>query len=323
VSNMGKILEALRQPALRRSPAAEPAPVPRAYQPEADLEGDTESAMPFIEVGGRQQIVEGSPEVLAGPDGQPAVGPVFRPVAPPAPVARPTGPRAVVFRAATVEMTTPAPPEQRFAPELVAYHQPAHPVSEQYRAVAEALIGQLPAGRAQAVLFTAAMPEVGTTTALLNIAITIARAGKKRVAVIDANLGRPAVAERLGLARTSGWREVLAGSAALPIALQEMGQPGLSALTAGVTVAGGRVPPTGPGVRAVLEQLRADFDLVLVDAPCWEDKPALTALRSACDAVCLILNRAEAETPAAQELLRAIPRSGCRLLGCLLTEVAA
>src|SRR5262249_17900147 len=110
------------------------------------------------------------------------------------------------------------------------------------------------------------------------------------------------------------------GIASLEQALQETGQPNLLALTAGEagTIAAGR--HVGDSVRHILGQLRERFDLVLVDAPCWDDRPDLVALVTACDAVYLVLPDREANAPEAHDLLRMIPHQGAPLRGCILTQ---
>src|SRR5260370_13279389 len=45
-----------------------------------------------------------------------------------------------------------------FAPELIAYHQPHHSISGQYRALVDGLQAALPAEQARAPLFTASAP---------------------------------------------------------------------------------------------------------------------------------------------------------------------
>src|SRR5207244_5442164 len=106
--------------------------------------------MPYIEVGGKGKAVEGSPSVLAAPAHRAAAR---------APALAPHGPLSVAFPPCR---PAPAP---RMAPEVIAYHQPEHEVSKQYRA----LLGQIltePADEAgRVLLFTAPGPAAGLTTA--------------------------------------------------------------------------------------------------------------------------------------------------------------
>jgi Mrp family chromosome partitioning ATPase len=226
----------------------------------------------------------------------------------------------VAFQPVPLELPPLAPPGQRFSPDLIAFHQPEHPVSGQYRALWQAVAGQLPAGRAQVVLFTAAGVGTGTTTALLNLGISAAQEGKLRVIVVDADVRRPAVAERLGLAPAPGLQDVLAGTVSLQRAVQESGQANLLALTAGESGAVGPARLAGEAMRSVLRHLRGRFDLVLVDAPPWDGRPEVVALGSFCDTVYLVVRQDLAQSPAVQDLLELIPQQGSRLRGCILTQ---
>jgi Mrp family chromosome partitioning ATPase len=178
--------------------------------------------------------------------------------------------------------------------------------------------GEAHSERGRALLFTAARAGSGTTTVLLNVAITAARPGRRRVLVVDANARQPAVAERLGLPIVPGLREVLSGSVSLEQALQSTEQANLLALTAGAAAPSGTrfVAET---LRSLLRQARQRFDLVLVDGPAWDGRPEVRGLGLACDAVCLVLPEREADTAEADALLQAIPEQGARLAGFIVS----
>src|SRR5262249_25930609 len=86
--------------------------------------------------------------------------------------------------------------EHRPDRELVAYHHPDHPVSDQYRVFARELEAQLGTESGKTLLFTAVEPRCGTTSVVLNLAVTLAHQDRCRVAVIDAQFARPACAAR-------------------------------------------------------------------------------------------------------------------------------
>jgi Mrp family chromosome partitioning ATPase len=270
-----------------------------------------EPATSFIEVGPRHSI-EGSPDVLA-------CGPAHRPVA-----AREDEAEAaplVAFRPMPADDPDEAD-RPGFAPELVAFHAPDIPAAEQYRDLLAAL---LPASRVRAgercpvLAFTAAEAGAGSTTILLNVAVSAARQGRRRVVVVDAHLRRPAVAERLGLPPAPGLREVLRGAAALDEALQPTGQPNLLALTAGLADGGPGTRFVAETTRSLLRQLRQRADLVLVDGPPWDGRPEAAALAAAADAVFVVLAELEAESPQTDAVLRAVTDQGARLGGCILS----
>jgi Mrp family chromosome partitioning ATPase len=155
---------------------------------------------------------------------------------------------------------------------------------------------------------------------LLNLALTRALQGDIQVAVVDANLSRPAVAERLGLPAAPGLCEVLLGGLPPPRAVRETGLEHLDVLTAGKAVGRGPALLAGEAVRSLLHYLRGHYDLVLVDAPCWDGRPEIVNLGGLCDAVYLVEPHGAARQ--ADELVRLMPQQGVRLRGCILTQTA-
>jgi Mrp family chromosome partitioning ATPase len=304
-------------------PGAPPVPPPARKPGPPDQPPSEEAEVPFIEVGPKRVVVEASPSVLASIEAarQAAAPAQPAPVAPSTSLrpAAPAAPAKVVFRPLPER-----PPATRsvLAPELVAYHAAGQPASAPYGDLLDAILARRPAAPGleyKALLFTASVSGAGTTTALLNVAISAARRGS-RVLVIDANLRRPAAAERLALPDAPGLREVLAGALPVERALQHTAQEGLLALAAGGPAG---VSGAAPGVetfRSLLRGLRQRFDLVLVDGPRWDGCADVAVLAAACDAVYLVLPGPEGEAPGVDELLRVIPEQGARLAGCIVVS---
>ena len=313
---MGRVLDTLRQaeaphsePDLRPQPAEAPAP---ALGLAEGAEAETE--IPFIEVGPRKSL-EASPSVLAcTPSALLAAGSAAETPSPaPARPAAPT-PGTVVFRA----LGRPATPcRSRIAAEVVAFHAPEQAGAAQYRDLLAAVAAAGPGARQAALLFTPALADAEATPVVLNLAVTAARQGRRRVLALDGNLRRPGVAWRLGLPEAPGLREVLGGAVTLDEAVQETEQPNLLALTAGAPAGGVGPRFVAETMRSLLRQLRQRFDLVLVDGPRWDGRPD-AALLAACDAVYLVLPEKDAESPEVDELLQALPALGARLAGCVL-----
>lgn len=328
---MGRMLEALKQAEVKRQPSAADTVPLRPFQPEAELPSppEPEEEIPYIEVGGPARAVEFSAKVAACKSGLeaksiPAVvkSPMLQPIPHLAASALPPQPMGVVFQPVptVTQAARLAPAGERFAADLIAFHQPDHPISQQYRSLVASLANQQSAPRIRVLLFTALSPRVGTTTVLLNVAITAAKENKSRVAVVDANLRHPALAKQLGLPAAPGIREILNGTASLRSTLQETGLPNLLAMTAGEEGQDEANHSSAEIIRAVLHQLRDRFELVLVDAPCWKTQPELIALGPACDAVYLVLDQAHAESTEVRSLYQLIPQQGGRLAGCILVQ---
>lgn len=271
--------------------------------------------MPYIEVGGPNHAVEGSPDVLQS-------GQRNGHHTPPTRTANGSGDEftSVAFRPLPAEPVRRRPAYERFAQELVAFHQPDHPAAEQYRSLYLSIESQLPEGASRVVLFTGTGTGAGTTTVLLNLAITSARQSGLRVVVVDANLRRPAVADRLGLREAPGLCDVLQGRVAPQRALQETGEAGVLALPAGNPEESDLIRLNEETLRGIIRVLRGRFDLVLLDTPAWSEHPETVALAAVSDVVYLVSPQASAETPAVKTLLHTIPQQGGRLRGTILTQ---
>ena len=128
-------------------------------------------------------------------------------VQPEEPQAAPAGtpqaaPLTVAFQSLPLALSRGATKEH-FARELVALHQPEHPLTEQYRALVSSLTDHLPPGESHVFLLTRGACEAGKSTVLLNLAIAYARGqrtgGRGRYGGQSAVPGRQA-----GLARGTG-----------------------------------------------------------------------------------------------------------------------
>jgi Mrp family chromosome partitioning ATPase len=311
---MSKLRQTLRQSSA--GPAVSESAAPESAVPAIDpVEPEPAEEIPYIEVGPRRSF-EGSPAVLASIPSTMA-GPTLVPTPPSAPAVAPAPqpsalprPHNVLFRSLT--------PQSRFAPELVAFHAPASSASARYAGLLESMLGTVvdKGGAAPTtMLLLGTRSEAGTTTVLLNVAIIAARQGL-RVAVVDANLRRPAIAARLGLEPAPGLSEVLAEERTIEEALRTTEQPQLMALTAGSPAP---TLATTEVIRSLVEEMRSRFDLVLVDGPRWDGRAVVAALAAATDAVFLVVPRGEADSPPAKNLVRTLPEQGVRLAGCVLT----
>jgi MinD-like ATPase involved in chromosome partitioning or flagellar assembly len=224
----------------------------------------------------------------------------------------------------------------RVAAEIVAFHQPDHPVSKEYETLAEAIEAQFPMGGSHVLMFMGAGSGVGTTTVVLNLAFSWARPRNKRIVVVDAGdvatgTTHGSLVKKLGLSASSlapptdaPWRE-----APEVRGLQEIKQSNLFVLCSPIHSSESGPKLSAQGMRDILRQLRKQFDLILIDAPpplCispqgrGEIQGELAALASGCDGVYLVVPQSAVETPGTDELLEAIQGQGIRLGGCVLTD---
>lgn len=299
---MARVLEILKQNEAPRDWPTSPVASPRPFRPDPEpatlMEEDAN--VPFVEVGGPRVVATAVPSpVMASPSAA-------------------EGHLQVQFQPLSAVLTSPSP--AGLASEVVAYHQPGHRVSEQYRRVLCEIAVQAPAEARQVLLFTSPQPCAGTTTVLLNLAVSYARQNTGRIALVDTNFHRPAIAERLGLSPSPGLQEVLSGLRCVNDAVRETPQPNLFALTAGLALRGETALLGGEAMRQILRDLRGRFQWVFVDAPAWADRPEVLALGAACDGVYLVVPQAQADSPEARDVHRLMPLHGTPLRGRIVTQ---
>ena len=311
---MGRTLQALSRakPSARRVDV--PAPIP---EPVAEVEVEVEPEVPFIEIGPRGTPMHASALVLAtGPL------PVPKKAASPTTALVVKGPMSPKTEAAPLTVAfqvLPDEPAVAFASELITFHQPDHAVSNQYRELLASLRKTLPARSSHVLLFVPTASAIGATTAVLNLAITAAREANVRVGLVDANFPAPGMAARLGLSEAPGFKEVVTGRIGLDQAVRETGQDGLRILTTGSTAVGKDVISLAGMAAPLLGELRAEFDLLLVEAPAWQTG-GIPALAAAGDALFVVLPQDAANLAATKELLRAVRRQARRPNGMILTQ---
>ena len=203
---------------------------------------------------------------------------------------------------------------------LVAFHLPDHAVSGEYRTLRDEIGKQLPEAPSRLLMWTAAAAESGTTTVLLNLAITLASEAKGRILVVDANLKRPAVATKLGLKAGPGVCEVLANRVPLTLAIQPSAVEHLDVLTAGdATVTA--VSALGKDFPRLLGQLRNWYRWVLVDAGTWGTMPERDATCPNADAVYLVTRDTHVERPEFVAVRGWVKELGGLLRGYVTTRV--
>jgi Mrp family chromosome partitioning ATPase len=305
---MGRMLETLKQGEGQRSNTVAPFVPDPPQRPETVASPSSEEPsleeFPFIEVGGGPgKKMEASAAVLATPVPNRLVE--KKAPAPSLPQPKSQGPLVPTLsqpRPMTVAFEPwPAPGKTCPATEITSFHQPEHPVSKQYDSLFEKVLEN------SKVLLFAGPEGAGTTTVLLNLAFSGCMRFQKRLAVVETNLSRPVLAERLGIPAFPGWSEFLAGSVALEKALQTTVHPLLSALV-GKQQSG---PIPAEALRWVIGWMRERFDLVLVDG---QD---LAPLSGICDGLYLVLPQ-----NAADEVnhIQKVSRTGLRLRGLIHTQ---
>jgi capsular exopolysaccharide synthesis family protein len=176
-------------------------------------------------------------------------------------------------------------------------------------------------GEALQLVVSSSLPGEGKSTLALNLALALAEAGH-RVLLVDADLRRPSIADKLDLAGAAGLSTVLIGRATLPDVVQEVGVHGLHVL------ASGAVPPNpsqllaSSGVTDLFAEAARTYDVVVVDSPpILPVSDALLLSRFVTGTVLVTGSRRTRRNQLA-ETLRRMSTVEAPLLGVVLNQVA-
>jgi capsular exopolysaccharide synthesis family protein len=171
------------------------------------------------------------------------------------------------------------------------------------------------------LLFTSALPEEGKSSTVCNLAITLARSGK-RVLIIEADLRRPRVASYLGLPNGAGVTSVLSGRQDPYEAIQMWGDDLFSVLSSGPSAPNPSDLLGSQRMRILIEQLGAQYDVVLVDAPPVLPFADTVATAPACHGTILVVRQGKTREEHVRQTVEALETVGSSVLGTVLSMVS-
>lgn len=163
----------------------------------------------------------------------------------------------------------------------------------------------------------------GKSTVALNTAISMASLNA-RVLVIDADLRRPTIHQKLGLKNDVGLSDVLVGMVPFAEVLRPSGHPGVWIVTSGVRPPNPVALLQGESFDRVLAQARERFDFVILDSPALESIIDGVVLAMKSDGAVLVVSATGTDsrsTRIAIEKLRSV--SSINMLGVVLNQARA
>ncbi|GIV60708.1 polysaccharide biosynthesis tyrosine autokinase [Rhodocaloribacter litoris] len=155
---------------------------------------------------------------------------------------------------------------QRLATGLVTLLNPMSPVVESYRHLRTNIQFSRPDVVVETIVVTSASVEEGKSTTAANLAVVMAEAGRRTV-LIDADLRRPRIHQLFGLEMGPGLAHFLARDPAFDERLVRSKIDNLWIVPAGKVVSRSSELFATRSMRDLLETLRAQFDVIIIDTP--------------------------------------------------------
>ena len=170
------------------------------------------------------------------------------------------------------------------------------------------------------IQITSAIPGDGKTTTLLNIAISYAESGK-RVLLLDLDLRKPKIHRAFHAENVGGISEYISGSAEMSQIIKHSNYKNVDYICAGPSPVRPSTLLSSGKLNLLLEDLRSQYDIILIDEP-----PVLVSTDSCiisrlCDAAVFQLSRKNTDKKAAQKAVKILKQNGVNILGCVFTEV--
>jgi len=207
------------------------------------------------------------------------------------------------------------------AVELVTQVRPQSQMAESYRALRTSLLLSNLGSPPKVIMITSALPQEGKTTTSINSAVVLAQKGV-RVLLIDADLRRPSIHKTLGMGPRSGLSNVLTGSTTMDQAITRSAiLPNLFVLAAGT-------PPPNPAellassnMRDVLNELREQYDHIVIDTPPSLSVTDAVVLSPRADAVVLVIRSGQTTKQALRRARDILTQVNAKVVGVLLNAV--
>ncbi|MFD0680801.1 MULTISPECIES: CpsD/CapB family tyrosine-protein kinase [unclassified Paenibacillus] len=203
---------------------------------------------------------------------------------------------------------------------LITHENPKSPISEAYRTLRTNIQFSAIDEELRVLMVTSAGPGEGKSTTITNLAVVYAQSDK-RVVLIDADLRKPTMHHTFNCTNRWGITSVLSGQANLSEVVRTTAIPNLSIITAGP------IPPNpsemlaSKRMVATLEELKEQFDIILIDTP-----PALAVtdaqiVASKCDGVVLVMDSGKVKREMALKAKANLEYVKARILGVVLNNM--
>jgi capsular exopolysaccharide synthesis family protein len=173
-------------------------------------------------------------------------------------------------------------------------------------------------GAPLAVVVTSAGPGEGKSTTSANLAIAFAESGS-RVAIIDADLRLPRVADYFAIEGSIGLTEVLVGRLPASEAMQHWGRGALFVLPSGT------IPPNpaeilgSTAMTNLIRELKQAFDVIIIDAPPVGLVTDAAVLAKQADGAILVAAAGRTRAPRLTDAVDRIQNIGAKVLGAVVT----
>ncbi|MCA9118906.1 MAG: CpsD/CapB family tyrosine-protein kinase [Planctomycetaceae bacterium] len=166
---------------------------------------------------------------------------------------------------------------------------------------------------------TSCTRQEGVSVVAANLAACAADIYSGRVLLVDANLRNPSLASRFGVKQSPGLSDCLSGQSAAQECVVRTSHPNLWMIPSGSTThAAGRASDSRSN--ALLDELRSDFELILLDLPSAGEMDETAIASQSVDGFLLVLEAERVRKHVAQRIKHRLEQGNAKLLGVVLNK---
>jgi receptor protein-tyrosine kinase len=206
----------------------------------------------------------------------------------------------------------------RLNPRLVAITQPNSAFAEEFRNLRTNILQKSQKRRLQTIAVVSVAPSEGKSITALNLAWLIAQTEGVSALLVDGDLRLPSLSDYLNIEPPHGLVDVLDGKATLSESIVRLRNSGLHLLS------GGGVKPdvaeqiSGTRFGGILDEARAKFDFVIIDAPPLSVFADAKVLINHADGALLVVRSNYTSYKVLDRIMEGLPKE--RMLGVVLND---
>jgi protein-tyrosine kinase len=170
------------------------------------------------------------------------------------------------------------------------------------------------------VVFTSTEPGTGCSWVAAHTAEVLAGRIAGSVCVVDANLRDPGLHPQFGMENGPGLSDALQQLDPVRGLVHTSRLPNLFVMTAGKALEASQPLLASDRMRMRVNELRAEFDFVLIDAPAMNVAGDATSLGSISDGVVLVLKANASRKQTARQAVQDLQQGRAKVLGAVLNQ---